>query len=154
MASFTENFVLSKEHAVNAAHQAASLTIEIRVDLLFKRRLVEVPRSHTYPKSNGLFFGSTGYILIHGNRGVDATTFSKEGSNSPTGAFRRDKDDIDIRGNVDFGEIFEDGGEAVGEVECLAMSVGITSGAFCPYFSFGKLGLDSRPSLALSGITE
>jgi hypothetical protein len=54
--------------------------------------------------------------LVDSNRGVDATSFAEKSPNSATRAFGGDQDDIDVGRDFDFGQVFEDGGEAVGEI--------------------------------------
>jgi len=60
-----------------------------------------------------------GHVLEDGDGRVDAAAFTEEGAHGAARALGGDEDNIDIGGNVDFGEVLEDGGETVGEVEGL-----------------------------------
>lgn len=42
VSTLTENLVLGEEHTVDTTHEAASLTVKVRVDLLLEGGLVEV----------------------------------------------------------------------------------------------------------------
>ncbi|KGQ01625.1 hypothetical protein PAAG_11607 [Paracoccidioides lutzii Pb01] len=54
---------------------------------------------------------------VDGYGGVDAAAFAEEGADGAAGAFGGDEDYVDVGGDVNLREVFEDGGEAVGEVE-------------------------------------
>jgi hypothetical protein len=124
---------------VDTTHQAATLTVEVRVDLLLKGGLVEVARANGDTKGNGLLLGLASHILVDGERRVDTTALTEEAADSTAGALRSAENDINVSGDIDLGDTLENGGEAVGEVEGLALD---------------KLGLDGGPSLRLSGIGE
>lgn len=57
--------------------------------------------------------------MVDCNGGVDATAFFEKSAYCATGAFGGNEDYVNVAWDVDFCEIFEDGGEAVGEVESL-----------------------------------
>jgi hypothetical protein len=120
--ALAENLVLCKEHTVDTAHEAATLTVEIRVDLLLKGGLVEVPTSDGDTEGNGLFAGQAGDVLEDGNGGVDTTALLEEGADGAARALWSDEDDIDVSRDLDFRQVLEDGAESVGEVESLALS--------------------------------
>ena len=119
VASLAEDFVLSKEHAVNATHQASSLAVQIRVDFFLECRLVEVSTANSNTERYSLLFGFAGHVLVDRHRGVDATALPEQGSHSTARSLGCDEDDIDIRGNIDLGKVFENRGEPVGEVKGL-----------------------------------
>lgn len=104
---------------MDAAHQAAALAVQVAVDFFLKGRFVEVARADGDAERDGFFFRFARHVLEDGDGGVDAAAFAEERSHGAAGAFGRDEDDVDVGGDVDFGEVFEDGGEAVGEVERL-----------------------------------
>lgn len=122
VAALTENLVLSEEHTVDTTHQATTLTVKVRVDLLLKGGLVEVTRADGDTEGDGLLLGLAGDVLEDGNGGVDATALLEERADGAAGTLGGDEDDIDVRGNLDLGEVLEDGGETVGEVEGLSSS--------------------------------
>jgi len=142
---------------VDTSHQATTLSVQVRVDLLLKGGLVEVTRSDTNTKGNGLLLGLTGDILVDGNGGVDTTAVLEESSDSSSGSLGGNEDDIDIGGNINLGLLLEDWGETVGEVEglCdfwLVWCVPHMDEGGDVYLSLGDLGLDSRPGLTLGSI--
>ena len=104
---------------MDTSHQATTLSVQVRVDLLLKGGLVEVTRSDTNTKGNGLLLGLTGDILVDSNGGVDTTAVLEESSDSSSGSLGGNEDDIDIGGNINLGLLLEDWGETVGEVESL-----------------------------------
>jgi hypothetical protein len=57
--------------------------------------------------------------LENGDGGVDATALTEEGADGTAGTLGGDEDDVDVGGDLDLGEVLEDGGETVGEVEGL-----------------------------------
>lgn len=116
MTTFSENFVLSKEHAVDTTHQATSLTVEVRVDFLLESGLVEVAGTNCNTEGDGLLFSLSGHILEDSDGRVNASTLSEERSHSSSGTLGSNEDDIDVLRNVDLGLLFEDRGETVGEV--------------------------------------
>lgn len=66
VSTLTENLVLSKEHAVDTTHQAATLTVEVRVDLLLKGGLVQVAGADGNTKGNSLLLSLAADILVDG----------------------------------------------------------------------------------------
>jgi hypothetical protein len=108
---------------VDAAHQTTSLTVQIGIHLLLKGSFVEVTGPDGDAEGDGFLLCFAGDILVDGDGGVDAAAFTEEGAYGAAGAFWGDKDDVDVGGDVDFGEGLEDGGEAVGEVEGLALTI-------------------------------
>jgi hypothetical protein len=58
--------------------------------------------------------------LEDGNGGVDTTALTEEGADGTAGTLGGNKDDVDVGGDLDLGEVLEDGGETVGEVESLS----------------------------------
>ena len=119
VAALTENLVLGEEHAVDTAHKAAALTVEVRVDLLLEGGLVEVTGADGDTEGDSLLLGLASNVLVDGERGVDATALTEEGADGTAGALGGDEDDVNVGGDLDLGEILEDGGETVGEVEGL-----------------------------------
>lgn len=119
VATLTENLVLGEEHTVDTAHQAATLTVKVRVDLLLKGGLVEVAGADSDTEGNSLLLGLASDVLEDGEGGVDATALTEQGSDGSARALGSAEDDIDVGGDLDLGEVLEDGGEAVGEVKGL-----------------------------------
>ena len=119
VAALAEDLVLGEEHAVDTAHQAATLTVQVRVHLLLEGGLVEVAGADGDTHGDGLLLGLAGHILVDGNGGVDATALTEEGADGTAGALGGNEDDVDVRGDLDLGEVLEDGGETVGEVQGL-----------------------------------
>lgn len=119
VATLTENLVLGEEHTVDTTHQAATLTVKVRVDLLLKGGLVEVAGADGDTKGNSLLLGLASDVLEDGEGGVDATALTEQGSDGSARALGSAEDDIDVGGDLDLGEVLEDGGEAVGEVKGL-----------------------------------
>lgn len=117
--SLAENFVLGKEHAVDSAHQASALTVQIRVDLLLECGLVEVSTADGDAKSHRLLFGLASHVLVDGHGGVDTAAFPEQGPHSAAGTLWCDEDHINIRRDINLGEIFEYRGKAVREVKSL-----------------------------------
>lgn len=111
---------MRKEHAMNTAHKATTLAVKVRVDFLLKGGFVEVAGADGDTESDGFFLGLAGYVLVDGDGGVDATAFAEEGAYGAAGTLGGNEDDVDVGGHVDFGEVLEDGGETVGEVEGLS----------------------------------
>ena len=119
MALLAQDLVLGKEHAVDAAHQATSLAIEVTENLLLERRLVEVATADGDAQRNRLLLRLAGHVLVDGNGGVDTPSLTEEGPHGTAATFRGNEDDVDVGRNVDAGLRFEDRGEAVGEIEGL-----------------------------------
>lgn len=139
VATLTEDLVLSEEHTVDTTHQATTLTVEVRVDLLLEGSLVEVAGTDGDTHGNGALLGVAGDVLEDGDGGVDTTALTEEGADGTARTLGGDEDDVDVGGNIDLGEVLEDGGETVGEVESLAL---------------GDEGLQGGPGLGLSGVGE
>jgi hypothetical protein len=57
------------EHT-DAAHQHATLAVEVRVNLLLKGGLVEVARADGDTDGDGLLLGLAGDVLVDGDRGL------------------------------------------------------------------------------------
>lgn len=119
VATLTKDLVLGKEHTVNTTHQAATLAVQVGVDLLLEGGLVEVTRANSNAKSNGLLLGLASDVLVDSNGGVDATALLEQRADSTAGTLGGNEDDINILGDIDLGEVLEDGRETVGEVEGL-----------------------------------
>lgn len=119
VALLTENLVLGKEHAVDTAHEAATLAVKVRVDLLLESRLIEVAGANGNTKGNGLLLGLASHILENGEGRVDTAALTEERANGAAGALGSAEDDIDILGDVNLGDVLEDRRETVGEVQGL-----------------------------------
>jgi hypothetical protein len=104
---------------VDTTHQATTLTVEVGVDLLLEGGLVEVSTADGDTEGDGLLLGLASDVLEDGNGGVDTTALAEEGADSTAGTLGGDEDDINVLGDIDLGEVLEDGGETVGEVEGL-----------------------------------
>lgn len=109
---------------MDTAHEAASLAVEIRVDLLLKRCLVEVAGADGNAEGDGLLLGLAGNVLEDGKGRVDATSLAEQRADSASGTLGGNKDDINVGGDLDLGLVLEDGGEAVGEVKSLKYASG------------------------------
>lgn len=116
---------------MDAAHQAPALAVQVRVDFLFEGGLVQIAAADGDAEGDGFLLGFAGDVLEDGDGGVNAAALAEEGADGAAGALGGDEDYVDIGGDFDFGEILEDGGEAVGEVEGLFL---ISFGGF--YFLF------------------
>jgi hypothetical protein len=112
---------------VDTAHQATTLAVQVGVDLLLEGGLVHVSGTDGNTESDGLFLGLAGDILEDGNGRVDTTALTEEGADGTAGSLGGNEDDVDIGGDFDLGEVLEDGGEAVGEVESLSWLVVISA---------------------------
>lgn len=119
MAALAEDLVLSEEHAVDAAHKAAALTVEVRVDLLLEGGLVEVAGANGDTHGNGLLLSLAGEVLEDGKGRVDAAALAEEGADSAARALGGAENDVNVLGDVDIGLLLEDGREAVREVQGL-----------------------------------
>jgi hypothetical protein len=67
VAALTEDFVLGEEHAVDTAHQAATLTVQVGVDLLLEGGLVHVSGTDGNTEGDSLLLGLAGDILEDGD---------------------------------------------------------------------------------------
>ena len=119
VATLTENLVLGKEHAVDTAHEAAALAVQIRVDLLLECRLVQVTTADSDTHSDGLLQSLASYVLEHSDGGVDTTSLTKKRSHGTAGALWSNENDIDVLWHLNASSVLEDGGETVGEVKGL-----------------------------------
>ena len=119
VAALAEHLVLREEHAVDAAHQAAALAVQVRVHLLLEGGLVEVTTADGNTEGLSLLLGLASDVLEDGVRGVDTTTLTEERSDSSARSLGGDEDDVDILGDINIGDILEDRGETVGEVQSL-----------------------------------
>lgn len=126
VAALPENLVLGKEHAVDTTHQATTLTVEVGVHLLLESGLIHVSGTNGNTEGNSLLLGLASDVLVDGDGGVDATALTEEGADSTTGTLGGNEDDVNVGGDFDLGEVLEDGGETVGEVE------GLTTCEFLP----------------------
>jgi hypothetical protein len=77
--------------------------------------------------------------LTSKNPYVDTAALLEEGADGPAATLGGDEDDVDVLGRDDLGVLLEHDGEAVGEVEGLAL---------------GQVGLDVLPGGGLSGVGE
>lgn len=125
VAVLTENLVLGEEHTVDTAHEAATLTVEVRVDLLLEGGLVEVAGADGDTEGDGLLEGLAGDVLVDGDGAVDATALLEERADSAARALGGDEDDINVSGDLDVSAVLEDRGETVGEVEGLRCALAI-----------------------------
>lgn len=101
---------------MDTAHEAATLTIQVGVDLLLESGLVHVSRAHSNTESHSLFLSLAGNILEDGDGGVDSAALAEECADSTARALGCDKNDVNVGGYFDLGEVLEDGREAVREV--------------------------------------
>lgn len=115
-----------------------TLAHQVRVDLLLEGCLVEITRSNSDTEGNGLLLGIAGHILPDGDGRVDTLASLEQAADGPAGSLGGNEDDINVRRNLDLGEILEDRRETVREVQGLAL----------------ELGLDGGPSLGLSSVGE
>ena len=104
---------------MDTAHEAATLTVEIGVDLLLEGGLVEVAGADGDTEGDSLLLGLAGNVLEDSEGRVDTTALTEQGADGTAGTLGGAEDDINILGNVDLGDVLEDGGETVGEVEGL-----------------------------------
>jgi hypothetical protein len=118
---------------VDTAHQAATLTVQVGVDLLLEGGLVHVSGTDGDTEGNSLLLGLAGDVLEDGNGGVDTAAFTEESANGAAGALGSNEDDIDVGGNFDLGEVLEDGGETVGEVKSLFLLASFTRVLNCDW---------------------
>jgi hypothetical protein len=119
VAALTENLVLSKEHTVDTTHQATTLAVQVGVHLLLECGLVHVSGTDGYTEGDGLLLGLASNVLEDGDGGVDTTALTEEGADGTAGTLGGNEDDVNVGGDFDLGEVLEDGGETVGEVESL-----------------------------------
>jgi hypothetical protein len=105
---------------VDTTHQATTLTVQVGVNLLLECGLVHVSGTDGNTEGDSLLLGLAGNILEDGNGGVDATALTEESADGTAGALGGDEDDVNVGGDFDLGEVLEDGGETVREVEGLA----------------------------------
>ena len=123
MSTFSQNFILRKEHSLNATHETSSLTVQVTVDFFLEGRLVEISGTDTDTESDGFFLGFAGDVLEDGEGRVDASAFFEETADCATGTLGGTENDVDVGGRDDTGQILIDDGETVREVQGL-MSIG------------------------------
>jgi hypothetical protein len=104
---------------VDTTHQATTLAVQVGVHLLLECGLVHVSGADGYTEGDSLLLGLASDVLEDGDRGVDTTALTEEGADGAAGALGSDEDDVNVGGDFDLGEVFEDRGETVGEVEGL-----------------------------------
>lgn len=154
---------------MDTTHEAATLTVEVRVDLLLKGGLVEVAGADGDTHGDSLLLGLASDVLEDSEGGVDATALTEEGSDGAARALGSAEDNVNVVGDVNLGLVLEDRGETVREVEGLSSQcfvsveldterrlapVGLGLGLGLPYLALNELGLNGRPSLRLGGITK
>lgn len=110
---------------MDTAHQATTLTVKVRVDLLLEGGLVHVTGTDGDTESDSLLLGLAGDVLEDGNGRVDTTALLEESADGTAGTLGGNEDDIDVSGDLNLGLVFEDGGETVGEVEGLDLLLGM-----------------------------
>lgn len=104
---------------MDTAHKAATLAVQVGVNLLLEGSLVHVSGADGNTEGDGLLLGLTGDVLEDGDGGVDTAALTEESADGAAGALGGNEDDVDIGGDFDLGEVLEDGGETVREVESL-----------------------------------
>ena len=87
----------------SAGTHHTALSVEIRVHLFLKCRLVQISRSDSNTNGDGLLLGLAGDILVYCNGRVDSSTFEVEGSDGSAGSLGSDEDHIDVFGRDDLG---------------------------------------------------
>lgn len=126
------------ERALSNTHHTA-LAVQIRVDLLLERGLIHIARANGNADGCGLLPGLARDVLPDGDGRVDATALFEERADGATRALGRDEDDVDVRRRYDFGILLVYDGEAMREVERLAL---------------GDERCELRPRRGLGGIRE
>jgi len=126
VAALAQNLVLREEHAVDAAHQAAALAVQVAVDFLLKGRLVHVARADGDTECDGLLLGLAGHVLVDGDGGVDAAALAEERAHCAAGTLWCNEDYVNVGWDLDLGLALEDWGETVGEVQGLARGVRVS----------------------------
>ena len=104
---------------MNTTHEAATLTVEVGVDLLLEGGLVEVTAADGNTEGNSLLLSLAGHVLEDGEGRVDTTALTEERADGTAGALGGNEDDVDVGGGLNLGALLEDGRETVGEVEGL-----------------------------------
>jgi hypothetical protein len=115
----TENLVLCEEHTVDTTHQATTLTVQVRVNLLLEGGLIQVSTANSDAESNCLLLGVASHILVDSDGGVNTTPLTEESSNGSARSLGGNEDDIDVCWDIDLGLVLENGRETVREVEGL-----------------------------------
>lgn len=140
---------------MDTAHQAASFAIEVGPDFLLEGRLVQVATADSNTQRDSFLFCFAGDVLVDSNGGVDTSAFTEKGADGSAGALGSNEDDINVLRHVDLGQVLEDRGEAVGEVESLLeVSDSMQRSLGDPDLSLGELRLDGRPGLRLGSVRE
>jgi hypothetical protein len=114
-----------------------TLSHKVGVDLLLEGGLVEVSGSNSNTEGDGLLLGLSGNVLPDGDGRVDTLSSLEEGTNGTSGSLGGDKDNVNVGGDVDLGQLLEDRGESVGEVEGLSLKLGLNGG---PGLGLGSVG--------------
>ena len=130
---------------MDASHQAATLAVQIGPHFFLEGSLVKVSRTNGHTQSHSFFFGFACDVLVHGEGAVDAAAFLEKRADGSARAFGRDEDHVDIFGDVNVCDIFEDWREAVGEVERLqrvSALVMMVIAEDLAYLALGKHRLD------------
>jgi hypothetical protein len=105
---------------VDSTHQATTLAVQVGVYLLLECGLVHVSGTDADTEGDSLLLGLASNVLVDGDGGVDATALTEEGADGTAGALGGNEDDVNVGGDFDLGEVLEDRGETVGEVESLS----------------------------------
>ena len=116
-----------------------TLAVQVRVNLLLERRLIQVTGSYGDANGDGLFLGFPSDILEDGDTGVNSTALLEESADRSSRALGGDEDNVDISGGNDFCVLLVDNGETVAEVKC---------------FALGNQRRDGRPGLGLCSVRE
>jgi hypothetical protein len=98
-----------------------TFAIQIGVDFFLESRLVHISRAYTDTEGNSLFHCFSSNVLEDSDTGVDPAAFFEKCADGPAGAFGCDEYDINIFWRDDLGVFFIHDGEAVREIECLAL---------------------------------
>lgn len=104
---------------MDTTHQATTLTVKVRVNLLLEGGLVQVTGTDGNTEGDSLLLGLAGDVLEDGNGRVDTTTLTEERADGTAGTLGGDEDNVNVGRDLDLGLVLEDGGETVGEVEGL-----------------------------------
>ena len=98
-----------------------TFTIQIGVDFFLESRLVHISRAYADTEGNSLLHCLSSNVLEDSNTGVDPAAFFEKCADGPARTFRCDEYDINIFWRDDLGVFFIHDGEAVREIECLAL---------------------------------
>ena len=134
-----ERFSESRYQSIELSTHHAALAIQVRVDLLLERGLVHIARADSDAEGSGLLLRLARDVLPHGNGRIDATALFEKRADGAARALGGNEDDVDVRWGNDLGILFIHDGEAVREVESLAL---------------GDERRELRPGRRLCGIRE